>query len=407
MKRLYKRFLGFVERYWVGTLLLVGTTALVSVPLWFRLGSLTGGLSVAEMQLRMQTIADQISLHGILHDPFFLLYKLGLYILQFIPLHGGASLRSISALLGLAGIIGFYWIVRIWYTRRLAVLATILFASSSWLLHLARYASIDSSYLFLFVILAAWTWVKRGSYNRLAFVFALFMTIIGLYIPGFIWFIIPAVIWQRKTIRAALRKLPLPILIPSVLFGLALLVPLAVSLIAPSPHVTTLSNVRELLGLPNDLPTIRHFISNLLTIPLQVLVISPSNSLLSVGRLPLLDIFTSAMVLIGAIHLGFNYKLDRSKIIFTILIIGSLLIALGGPVHISLLLPFLYLMAAEGIGYLLKEWLTIFPRNPYARSLGVVVISLAVAVSCTFQLASYFIAWPHTDIVKSSFTQHP
>ena len=83
--------------------------------------------------------------------------------------------------------------------------------------------------------------------------------------------------------------------------------------------------------------------------------------------------------------------------------IGTILIGLGGPVGLSMLVPVLFLLAAAGLHSLLQSWLRVFPTNPIARNLGVSLVILAVAVSCTYNLRSYFVAWPHNATTQATF----
>lgn len=88
-------------------------------------------------------------------------------------------------------------------------------------------------------------------------------------------------------------------------------------------------------------------------------------------------------------------------------LIGALLFALGGPVGISILVPIVYLMVAAGFGYLLHEWLLVFPRNPLARSLGFGLLGIAVTLTCVYNLRTYFVAWPHNPATKAAFHKSP
>ncbi len=77
-----------------------------------------------------------------------------------------------------------------------------------------------------------------------------------------------------------------------------------------------------------------------------------------------------------------------------------ILIGLGQVATLGLLIPVLYIVMANGIAYMLQSWFTVFPRNPVARTLGVVLLTIVVVVSCSYQLQRYFIAWPAAEATK-------
>jgi len=86
------------------------------------------------------------------------------------------------------------------------------------------------------------------------------------------------------------------------------------------------------------------------------------------------------------------------------LIVGSLLIALGGGVSMSILMPFTYLLIAAGIGLFLDRWLKVFPRNTIAQAVSVGLVSLAVIAASWYGLRHYFVAWPNAPTTKQVFT---
>ena len=83
--------------------------------------------------------------------------------------------------------------------------------------------------------------------------------------------------------------------------------------------------------------------------------------------------------------------------------VGTLLIALGGAVSLSLLIPFIYILVAAGIGFMLDQWYKVFPRNAIAQGVGMGLIVLAVAASCWYGLRHYFVAWPNAPATQQVF----
>jgi hypothetical protein len=119
------------------------------------------------------------------------------------------------------------------------------------------------------------------------------------------------------------------------------------------------------------------------------------NPLIWAGQLPVLDVFTDAMLALGLYLIWKHRDLDRSKLVFISLIGGIILITLGGPVNLTILVPPIYMVVTGGIGYLSDHWLKVFPSNPLARVTGMTILVLAVLVSMNFQFRRYFVALPH------------
>lgn len=396
----------FFVRYWRGIGIGLVVTGFVLGLLLYKIGDLTGGLGQPEAVLYQAVKSDSISLWSIVQEPLYLPYQLGLYLLQwFTPSYG--AVRGVSALSGLIGLIGTYFIIRTWFTRRLAIMGTVLFLCSSWFLHTARYASFDAVYLALPMVLAAWIWIRSGQYTNAAIIIAALGTALGLYIPGFLWFVIAAAVWQRKPLLKAIKRTPRKVLIPAGLTGLLTLLPLIWYLINPAGINSYPVRLANLMALPTDLSVLGAFGSNIVQLLQTIFISSTGSSLLTVGNLPLLDVATATLFLFGSYALVSQYKLDRAKILGSIIIVAIIMAGLGSSAGLSLLLPFVFIVVCEGLAYLLTEWFVVFPKNPVPRTLGLVLVSMVVTVSCIFQLASYFVAWPSTDAAKGHFVERP
>jgi uncharacterized membrane protein YoaK (UPF0700 family) len=77
---------------------------------------------------------------------------------------------------------------------------------------------------------------------------------------------------------------------------------------------------------------------------------------------------------------------------------------LGGSLSLALLLPIIYFVAANGIAAMLVSWFTVFPRNPVARSIGLILITAAVLITCVFHVKRYFVAWPNASETTQAFS---
>lgn len=397
-----KRLRLTIENYLSPILLIIVGLVIVAALLWFKLGSLTPGLSQDELYLQRQIANNQLQILDIIRHAVFLPYYLGLFVMQYLP-HGYTAIRSLSALMALLTVVGFFGILRYWHSTRIALLGTALFATSTSLLHIGRYGTPESMFFILLILVASWVWLSSRSAVKSSWLIGIVLVGFSLYVPGLIWFVIPALLLHRKAIGKAFRRIPIGYAFWTLGCGFIIIVPLVLTIVWPLANSSSLQNARELLGVPAQLPTVAEFGRNLLEIPRQLFVMSNPNPTLTIGRLPMLDVFTTVMFIIGCYAYVKARKLDRTKSLVIILVLGSTLIALKGGVTIALLVPFVYLVAAEGVRHLLQEWLSVFPRNPFARGLGISVITIAVMVTVFYHTKSYFIAWPNAPATKTTF----
>jgi hypothetical protein len=364
----------------------------------YKLGSLVGGVSAAEHAVA----STPVGWHGIYHQPLYLPLKLVRSIDFFIfNQHGQTLTRLPSVLFGILAIASFAWVVKLWHGTRTAILATCLFASSAWVLHVSRLASFDALYLWTIpALLVAQLKMQRSSTKPAIFYGSVLLWGLLLYIPGVIWLILPSLYWQRQAIKNGWRHFSrwwqrLAYL----LLGLVWL-----PLLGHSIQNTAI--LRTWIGLPPHFSQPLTLLKNFAGVFVHLFIRGPEYPQLWLGRAPLLDVFALATCLIGLYFYAQHWRASRSRVLGTFFLLGAVLIALGGPVGLSLLVPVLYLVAATGIAYLIREWLQVFPVNPLARGFGLGIIILAVALSCTYNARAYYVAWPHNPVTPTVFRYH-
>ena len=391
-------------RLWLVILAGIGA---VSALLLIKLGSLVSGLSATEFGLQQSVAHNLFSLGQIAHNPLHLPYSLALYVIQLGPFHGPTAIRLTGALFGLLGAIGFFYILRKWYTLRMAVFGTVLFATSSWFLHTARYASPDVSYLLLPILIAGVVHIQAKARSRFVLLLVTLLGFMCLYIPGLVWFLLAALILERRVIYKSIRVQPTWFLIVLGLMSVILLTPLALMIISPTQNISVGDNILGLIGLPNTLPSSTELFRNAAHLLGNIFAYNTQGPTYVPGHLPWLDACTAALVLIGMYRFVIHFKLDRTKLIALVGILGTLLITTGGPVPLVLLLPFLYLLAVEAIKWLLDMWLSIFPRNPFARSFGITIVILLILGTSFYHLNRYYLAWGYAPETRAVFNKLP
>ncbi len=390
-----KQFRLFLIKVWEPLLGGLLGLALVSIVLFYKLGSLVPGFSKTEIV----HFSGLNSFRAIANNPLNAPYKLLHFGLNNLYHQSPYASRAISAAFGLVAVALFYYVVSRWHSRNIAILGTILFASSSWFLHITRLATPDILQTVLLATIAYGTWIRKTQRSTLVISLGVFLACLLAYIPGLIWFLVIGGIWQRKAVARHVKHAQIALL-PAVIFGLALLSPLVIALIR-QPEL-----LKSFVGLPShNLPTPYDIFRHIINVPFQIFFRGPNDPTIWLGRLPLLDLFSATMCVLGIYFYFYQRKLDRTKIIIGSLIIGDVLVGFRGQVASVILMPFIYILITAGIAFMLNQWFSVFPRNPLARTIGTGLIVLAVALSGYYNLRHYFVAWPNAPITKQSFNQ--
>lgn len=309
-------------------------------------------------------------------------------------------IRAASALTGLVAAILLYFMLRKWYSARIALFTSLMFVCSSWFLHHGRLVNNDVMYLAVLpALMLSSMWFLSKRYDRLL-PFAAILVGFALYAPGSWLFLLAGVIYFRKYIRRTSKKISLRLFLASSFLLLVTLAPLIYSFSFRQRQVI------EWLGFnDSQILTPQAIGSNFLDIPRQLFLSGIDNPLFWLRGTPILDVFTTAMLILGLYAFRSGRYPAREKLVLGALVLSVILIGAGNVATISLLIPLLYIIAANGLAYMLQSWFTVFPHNPVARSIGVSMLTIAVAFSCFYQLQRYFVAWPKADATRAALKQ--
>lgn len=366
--------------------------------LLYKLGSLVGGLSINEVK----AANTPVGWHGIFHAPLELPLKLIRSIVFFLASdHGQTLTRLPNAILGAVATISFSCLVWLWHGRRTGIFMTLLFATSAWVLHVSRLASYDVLYLCAIpLLLLSQALMYRNSSNRTVWYSTLALWGLLLYVPGMIWLVLAQIFIQRKILKQAWKTMTGTY--NKILTGLISVIwlpLLAIDFARPGHFI-------QWIGLPANLDAPLTIIKHFFGVFVHLFIRGPQYPDVWLGQAPIFDAFTLLTAILGIYFYFTHSKAWRSKTLGLMAGMGIILVALNGPVTLSLLVPMMYLAAAAGVAFLLHEWLKVFPINPFARSLGIGLIAALVCLSCLYNLRAYFIAWPHNNVTKSTFQYH-
>lgn len=95
--------------------------------------------------------------------------------------------------------------------------------------------------------------------------------------------------------------------------------------------------------------------------------------------LPAIDVSTVALMFLGMIITFRNWHTARSYVVNIWLFLSLPLLALAPQVNMIISVP-MFILLATGVERLLYEWYRLFPKNPYARGTGLVLMIILVGV---------------------------
>lgn len=292
-----------------------------------------------------------------------------------------------------------YAMVRKWHTRRVSLLTSAMFISSTLYLQLGRSANLEVLYLTVLpLLLLICMWLLNKQNNKKLPLAGLLLGF-ALYIPGTWLFVVLGAIFLRKIIIRTIKTMSWKIRLASAGTILVVIAPLIYSL-ASNP-----TNIVTWLGFNKDQElTISAIGQHVLDIPNQLFFNGIDNPATWLHGTPIFEIVSVAMIIMGLYAYRAGFYPAREKLVFGSIIVSVLLIGLGNVATIALLVPVLYIVIANGLAYMLQSWFAVFPKNPVARPLGIALLTIVVIASCSYQLQRYFVAWPQADATQKALT---
>ena len=391
MNKYKKAFLIDWKRYIV---IMFSVVVIIGI-LLFQLGRLTGQANKAEVSVYKTNVSYRETVRNPINAPYYVVRN---SIQKLIKPQNIVVPRFTSVLFAALVLFAFFSVLSLWYETRMLVLGTLLFASSSWFLHIARIGLPVSMQSLGIILVLLSAWLHQTKKLKLATLCMILSIGFLVYIPGMIWLILAAILWKGKALKKDFSGISKKFILFCICLISIIVTPLLWA-VFKNPSV-----LFELTGFPNTL-NIQYLLSNLYNIPLQIFIRATPNSISNIGNLPLLDVFTTAMFVIGVYANMKTRKLDRSKLTFGLLFIGILFSTLVDSPLLPMMIVPIYLFAVSGVSFMLDEWFTVFPRNPLAKGIATTLISILVLSVAYYHITSYFIAWPNNTDTKSSFSE--
>ncbi len=336
------------------------------------------------------------SISRIIDNPINAPFKIAVFLTTLIS-PSILAIRSISLLIFFATSIALYATLRHWHTKQAAALATVAFSSNAVVLAVGRLGTPLVTVFGWFIFTAMLLWQVHGHSNRVVPSMVLFGASILLYTPGALWFFIVFSFFYSDRFRHAFRNVKGVGMLVGSFLALLVVTPLAISF-AVNPHI-----LGEWLLLPEAFSpaTIG---ASLLEVPSAFIYKMPRLPLLTVSTLPILDLSSGFLFLMGVHAYRKKLQLDRTRLMIAMALIGVIIGAFGDVVTGAVvLMPFAFSIIAAGIEFLLDEWNGVFPKNPFAKSFGFIAVTTVVLFGAYYQLTRFMVVWPQTPETRSTY----
>ncbi len=310
--------------------------------------------------------------------------------------------RLVSAGLVLLALIVFYRVVYKWReSSRIAIIATALFATSAYVLSIGRFAGAEAAYLLVVpLLIQIGTWLKSKRFiERILLAFPIIALL--LYVPGVLAILTILAIAFRKRIKLALRFASNK----SIVIGLGLFTILVLPIIVALAKYP--GQIYQFLGIDRLTDSgIMAVGKQFLTLLNELFYHGPNEPHKWLVGTPILDIATILFVMLGVIALKKSVHTLRARLITFFAIITIIIFCLSTMATVAIVLPVIYLVVARGIAYSLQNWFTVFPRNPAAKTIGIVVILIPITFICYYNCQKYFVAWHNAPQTSQALEQN-
>ncbi len=397
MKQSYlQQLMLYKYRYALGFAVLVLSPVIV---LFYRLGKLTPYVSEEEAASGLASAN-----FSLLDNPIDFFYQLLQSLSLTIFGNIAVATRLPSVLFAIIMLVLAFTLLKYWYRTRIAILGTLLIALSSWFLHFARFgtSAITIATMTMALILVAAWFHHTEKRKELALVALLVTLALSLYTPLMLYVVLIIVLAHYKLIFSSIKKVPLLHIGLGSLAAVIILIPLVIS-ITRDPEIA-----KTLLAIPNSFPTPIEYISNVSDSFAYIFWRSEPYPAIHLAMLAMLDIFTATMAALGLYHYEKHFDQHRTRILIAGFVIMLLVLSLSfNQLNFIILLPFIYIFAATGIITLLTQWYEIFPKNPIARTIGIIPIAMLLIVVAFYHSNRYFNAWAGAPETKAAFSSEP
>lgn len=379
----------YVLGYTIGGLLIAAILA-------FNLLYVPGGLRTAEEATAVASGAlafAQFDPNTVINLPYHILQRASFALFDVSAL----SIKLPSVIMGLLAIVGCYLLVSAWFQRNVAIITSIVGATMPAMLYIAQDGTptiytVAVSFWLLYVATCVSRAVRPQAFWSILFFILLAL---NLYTPLGIWLNIAilSTIPFHPHIRLGAKRFNVNRLAVASAVGFIILTPLIYSLtIKPELGLT-------LLGIPTSTLDIS---ANLHALSLYYIGgdINQTTPYLE----PLFPLATMLLIIIGFYRFILIKYTARSYVtwLWGIILVPMILL---NPDSFMMILPLTILMIAMGIASLIREWYVLFPRNMYARIVGLIPLGIIVVGIAVTNAYHYVAGYHYSPNVATAYTR--
>lgn len=380
-----------LNRAWLGLLVLFILALIFTLYFW-RLGTLTKGLSPAETAARQSSL----SLKTIVDSPIYGPHKLLQYAFQKISGHGALQLRLTSVFFGLFFLVCFYLLVKNWFGRMIGLFAALFLAATPWFVLLSRDATPQILLLLPLSVIGFYYWLVRSK-SSIAWLALAMSSAALIYLPGGPYLLLIGLVAARKNLLPAIGQLRIW---PKVIGALAPAVILAPLIYAVAKNPALL---KPLVLVPAQWPGILTFLKSIAWGGLSFFWRLPLHLDTTIGKLPILNGAQVVLALFGGFAL---LRLARQKLFVLLGLAASALLFSAitqDYLLLPLALPTVAVLGAAGLRYLYLQWRGVFPKNPLPNYLALGLISLLLGLHILYGIRYALHAWPNTPATRATY----
>ncbi|MEO7904361.1 MAG: glycosyltransferase family 39 protein [Candidatus Saccharimonadales bacterium] len=357
-----------------------------------------GALSTSEMSAVVASSAitfDHFDPAVMIQLPYHLLQQVSLILFGVTNL----SIKLPSLILGVGSALGILLLLRSWFSANVAVLTTILVITTSQFLAIAQSGTPSIVYVFwsVWLLVAALRVSRQDAHAGLWKIVLFSVAALSLYTPLSVYILVAlasATVFHPHLRYLAKRAIKArgKVAVASIC-ALLLVVPLGIGIyMDPSLGL-------RLLGVPSTWPNITesaHALFNQYFNFLQPTTGTLMQPIYSLG--PLL------LIVLGLIRLFTANYTARSYIIiaWTVLLVPVLLL---NPDYTSVTFVPAMILMAMGVNALLSSWYKLFPKNPYARIVGLVPLTILIGGMVVSGVGRYVYSYTY-DPQTAGFFSH-
>lgn len=327
-----------------------------------------GGLNQREIDAVASTNAlslKQFSPEMVVNLPYYLVQKGSLFLLGLSEL----SIKLPTIIFGFMSVVGLVLLLKIWFKSNVAILAALIGLTAGPFLLAAQSGTPDILYIFWPVWLLYFTaMISRRAAPRLLwkilfFVFAVF----SLYTPlsAYVLVALASAVLLHPHLRHLTKQLSRLFITTAVVIASLIGIPLLYSVIVQPSLLLTL------LGIPSSLDL---SLSAYQLFTQYINVLRPTNGIIMT---PVYEAASLLLVGLGMYRILTAKYTARSYVLSAWLLLLLPILILNPQMVNVTFVPFL-LLTGYGIDFLIRYWYRLFPRNPYARVVGLIPIMIFI-----------------------------